>query len=135
MLTAMNRSKASSPFTADRRDVDGSGRMESYSTPLSIWETDDRIQLEIDLPGVSVEAIDLNYKDGLLWIRGERGFSDQVGQLRYNDRWYGPFERMIKLPNVIDPASIEAELTNGVLHVTLAKTAEAKPRKVQVRAG
>lgn len=139
LTTSLNRSDAisSSPFAADRRDDSrhGNGTMGAYSTRLSLWETDDKIQVEIDLPGLSVDGIDLNFKDGMLWIRGERGFSEREGQLRYNDRWYGPFERIIKLPDMIDPASIEAELVNGVLCVTLAKAPEAKPRKVQVRAG
>lgn len=84
---------------------------------------------------MKAESIDLNFKDGLLWIRVERGFSERDGQLRYNDRWYGPFERIVKLPDGIDRSSIEAEYQNGVLLVTIAKLPEAQPRKVQVRTG
>jgi len=91
--------------------------------------------LEIDLPGIDPQAIDLNFKDGFLWVRGVRGFSERDGQLRYNDRWYGSFERIVKLPEGIDRDSIEAEYHNGVLLVTLAKSPETQPRKVQVRAG
>ena len=137
MLTTSYRSDASTSSAADRRDAcdNGNGKLVSCSTPLSIWETGDRIQVEIDLPGLTAEGIDLSFKNGMLWIRGERSFSHRDGQLRYNDRWFGPFERLIKLPDMIDPASIEAEFRDGVLLVTLAKTPESQPRKVKVRAG
>jgi len=138
-MTAFDRSDAApaSSQAAERRENYGStgGRDMVNSTPLSLWETEHRIQLEIDLPGLNAEAIDLSFKDGLLWIRGERGFSERDGQLRYNDRWYGPFERIVKLPDGIDRSSIEAEYQNGVLTVTLAKSPEAQPRKVKVRTG
>jgi HSP20 family protein len=132
-MTAFDRSDAAtpSPPAADRREDyrPGSGRRMAYSTPLSLWETDRRIQLEIDLPGLNPDAIDLHFKDGFLWIRGERNFSERDGQLRYNDRWYGPYERIVKLPDGIDRSSIEAEYQNGVLLVTLAKLPEAQPRE------
>jgi len=139
-MTAFDRSDAAaaSSSAADRREDyrSTSGKRMAYSTPLSLWETDSRIQLEIDLPGLNPDAIDLNFKDGFLGIRGERNFSERDGQLRYNDRWYGPFERIVKLPDgIIDRSSIEAEYKNGVLLVTFAKAPEALPKKVQVRAG
>lgn len=139
LMTTFDRSDAasSSSRAADRREEfrAAGGRALAYSTPLSLWETDNKIQLEMDLPGMNPDAIDLNFKDCFLWIRGERGFSERNGQLRYNDRWYGPFERIVKLPDGIDRASIEAEYRHGVLLVTLAKLPEVQPRKVQVRAG
>jgi HSP20 family protein len=138
-MTAFDRSDAApaTSRTADRRDENrnGSGRAMAHLTPLSIWETDTRIQLELDLPGLNSEAIDLSVKDGFLWIRGVRGFSERDGQLRYNDRWYGPFERFVKLPDTIDRSTIEAEYKEGVLLVSLAKLPETQPRKVPVRAG
>jgi len=137
-MTTFDRSNAADPsFAADRRDGyrTGNGRGMDNLVPLSVWETDHRIQVELDLPGLNPEAIDLNFKDGFLWIRGERDFSERDGQLRYNDRGYGPFERIVKLPDGIDRGSIEADYHNGVLLVTLGKLPEAQPRKVQVRAG
>src|SRR5688500_6612978 len=104
-MTTFDRSNAAdSSFAADRRDGyrTGNGRGMGNLVPLSVWETDHRIQVELDLPGLNPEAIDLNFKDGFLWIRGERDFSERDGQLRYNDRGYGPFERVVKLPDGID---------------------------------
>jgi len=134
LTTQFQRSDVSpfSPYAEDRREDyrNGTRNPAAYTTPLSIWETDDQIEI-----GISADSIDLNFKDGMLWIRGERKFLERDGQMRYNDRWFGPFERFVKLPNLIDPGSIDAELTDGVLFVTLAKKAEAKPHKVKVRSG
>ncbi len=110
------------------------GEKATYAPRLSIWESDDKFQLSVDLPGVSAESIDLNIKDGMLWLSGERTFQTSEGQLRYNDRCSGAFERVVKLPDMIDPATIDAELVDGVLVVSLAKKPEAQPRKVPVRA-
>ena len=51
----------------------------------------------------------------------------------HNERGYGRVSRSVSLPDTVDPETITAELTNGVLHVTIQKLPEAQPKKIDVR--
>ncbi len=64
---------------------------------------------------------------------GERKHPEEDRNYWVNDRAYGAFERAIALPDDVDANSIDAHLTDGVLHITLTKRSEAQPTKVTVK--
>lgn len=105
----------------------------SVRLPLTIWEDDQHVYLEADVPGFLRDAFDIRFQEGRLWITGERPVPKDDGRYRHNERMFGAFSRAVSLPDTIDPSKIEAELENGVLYITIAKKPEAQPMKIAVK--
>jgi HSP20 family protein len=131
--------RGTDPFDTARREFQkafGSSSKGQRSpggyAPLSVWEDQQQLHLEIDLPGLQPADVDVTVEDGKLSIRGERKPVDGA-QRRYDERAYGRFERVIALADTIDQASVEAQLRDGVLHVTLSKKPETQPQRVVVK--
>lgn len=101
--------------------------------PLTVWEDDQRLYLEMDAPGFSSEAFDIRFQNGQLTISGERPLPKGEGRYHVNERMFGTFSRTVSLPEEIDPNSIEAELENGVLYLVISKKPEAQPLKIKVK--
>ena len=100
------------------------------ATPLSMWEDEDAVHVEIDAPGVSEKDVELTIHDGDLILRYERKSEEKKGG--YDTRTYGRFEQRLSLPTAVDPDKVEAKLANGVLTVTCPKSEAAKPRKIAI---
>ncbi len=105
----------------------------SGTTPVAVWQDDDMIFVEAETPGVSENDIEVTVHDGMLYIRGERK-PEEGRQWLYNGRSYGRFEQTIALPHAVSADNVRATLTNGVLHIALPKSPEAKPKKIAVKA-
>ncbi|REJ82621.1 MAG: Hsp20/alpha crystallin family protein [Planctomycetota bacterium] len=101
--------------------------------PLTVWEDDRHIYLELDVPGFSNDAVDVRFQNGQLTISGERPLPKNDARCHLNERMFGSFSRTVNLPEMVDPSSIEAELQNGVLQVVIQKRPEAQPLKIQVK--
>jgi HSP20 family protein len=100
--------------------------------PIAMWEDDDHVYVEAELPGVAEQDVDVTVHNGTLWIRAERK-PEEGRQFLYNGRSYGRFERVLTLPEAINSDVTEATLSNGVLSVRFAKAAEAKPKKLSLK--
>lgn len=101
------------------------------SLPLSMWEDDNHIYLEVDAPGMTENDIEVSVHNGEMIIQGERKCERKQGG--YDTRTYGRFEQRITLPSAVDADKVEARLANGVLSLTLPKSEEAKPRRVPLK--
>lgn len=106
----------------------------SWAAAASVWEDDDHFHIALDLPGVAADDLDVTIDDGNLVVTALRKDADDRRYV-HNERRFGEISRTITLPDTVDPDSIDAEYTSGVLVVTLSKRPEVLPRKVQVRAG
>ena len=104
-----------------------------WRTPASIWEADNMFHIEVDAPGVKQEDVELTFDKGTLQITMERKAPEGERTNWHNERGYGKVSRSVSLPDTVDPETIAAELTNGVLHVTITKLPEAQPKKIDVR--
>lgn len=100
--------------------------------PIAMWEDDDHIYVEAELPGVTDKDVEITVHNGMLYVRGERKPAADRRYL-YNGRSYGRFERVIALPETVNPDAVEAKLANGLLHVACAKSPEAKPRRITLQ--
>jgi HSP20 family protein len=100
--------------------------------PVSLWQDDDHIYVEADLPGMADEDVEVTVHRGVLYIRGERK-PEPDRQYLYNGRTWGRFERAITLPDAVDTEAVQAELTRGVLRVSMPKRPETKPRKITLK--
>lgn len=106
-----------------------------WNAPVSIWDDEQHVYVEVEVPGMSQDDLEVVVQDGYLRIRGERKTPQGERNYWYNERTMGRFERVISLPDVIDADSIEAQVRDGILAVTLQKMPGAQPRKVAIKAG
>lgn len=102
--------------------------------PASLWEEEGRWCVEVDLPGVKQEDIDITLEKNSLKLTAERRAPQEERKFWHQERTYGTIERLITLPETVDPNSIEAELKEGVLRLYLAKRPELQPKKIQIKA-
>ncbi len=109
-----------------------------WSPPVDIFETDaQELVLQLDLPCVSRDAIDVRVEDNTLTIRAERKRPAELRDEQYHrqERSFGSFGRTFTLPATVDTSRIRAEYRDGVLTVRLPKREEARPKQVQVQVG
>ena len=105
---------------------------------LDVSETDDSVEVKTDLPGVKADEIDIQVRDNYLTITGEHSEeseSEGGDGRKYHrvERRQGSFFRSVWLPCDVDQDNVEAELKDGVLTVSMAKSEEAKSRKIAVK--
>jgi HSP20 family protein len=102
--------------------------------PVDISESDTAYELELDLPAVAVDAVNVAVKDGVLTVGGERKFEQERSGKRHRvERRFGRFSRSFRLPEDIDEESIDASFRDGVLYLTITKKPKAQPRTIQVK--
>ena len=104
----------------------------TWHAPVSIWEAENMFHVEADAPGVTKEDVEITFDKGTLQISLERKLPEGERTSWHNERGYGKVSRSFSLPETVDPNTITAELTNGVLHVTITKLPEAQPKKIDV---
>ncbi|MFF3465363.1 Hsp20/alpha crystallin family protein [Streptomyces sp. NPDC002619] len=102
-------------------------------TPLAdVTETDDTFEVEIELPGVKSKDINVEANGQELVVTGEIKEKERKGVLRRGTRRTGAFEYRLRLPGEVDAEKVTAEMSAGVLTVTVPKAEVAKPRHVQI---
>jgi HSP20 family protein len=102
--------------------------------PLAdVSETDDAYVVEVDLPGVNRDQIDIQLQDRELVITGEIPESEQKGRSHRRSRRTGRFEFHTYLPGDVNAGGVNAQLSDGVLTVTIPKSETAKPRHIEIK--
>ncbi|HHL40812.1 MAG TPA: Hsp20/alpha crystallin family protein [Deltaproteobacteria bacterium] len=106
----------------------------AWSPPVDIYETGDRIVLKAELPGVSIDDVAVEVKDNVLVLRGERRHRKGPGEENFHmmECPYGIFERVFNLPHVVNRSEVKASLKDGVLEISVPKTAEQKVEKIKI---
>ena len=104
---------------------------------IDVIDKKDEIVLRADLPGLDRKDIDIDIRDGMLVLRGERKEEREEREDAYYacERWAGSFMRSIPLPRGIDTEKIDAKFRNGVLEIHLPKSGEAVSRRVEIKTG
>ncbi len=107
----------------------------AFAPAFEVKETTDSFVLKADLPGVEEKDLDISVHNGVLSVSGSRQAEERKEGESYAiyERQYGSFSRSFALPDMADGDRIEANLANGVLTLTVAKKAEAKPRKIEIK--
>ncbi len=101
--------------------------------PASLWEEEGQLRLDIDLPGVALEEVELTIEKGVLRVQAERK-SPEGRTYLHNARSFGKFAWSLALPETIDPEAVTAEMKQGVLQVVMGKRPETQPKKIVVKA-
>lgn len=109
-------------------------RTNSFTPAIDLSETADAFIVEASVPGLKAEDINVSIEDNVLSISGEVQQKEEHKDRNYHrvERRYGSFKRSIALPNSVQADKIEASLENGVLHLTVPKAEEVKPRRITV---
>lgn len=102
---------------------------------LDLSETDNTVDVRMDLPGIKAEEIDIHLTDNTLTVSGERKEEkEEKGKTFHRvERRQGRFSRTVTLPCCVDDSKVDAQYKDGVLTIKMPKTDEAKSRKVKVR--
>ena len=106
-----------------------------FTPRFDVWEDDKEYILSGDLPGVDSQDLDIHYEKQELRIRGKVAARDAQRKYFLEEYGIGDFYRTFTIGESIDESTINAELKDGVLVVHLPKKAEARPRKIAVKAG
>jgi len=106
----------------------------TWAPAADIYETENDLVLQTDLPGIDPKQLDVRVENNVLTIRGERRFESKIEKENFHriERSYGTFSRSFSLATSVDADKIQASYRNGVLIVTLPKGERAKPRKIQI---
>jgi HSP20 family protein len=106
----------------------------AFSPAFEVKETNDAFVLKADLPGVAEADLDIAVHNNVLSVSGSRSAEDRQEGETYAlyERQFGSFTRSFSLPDMADGEKIAANLTAGVLTLTIGKKAEAKPRKISL---
>ena len=109
------------------------GSVSPVFAPSALWEEEGRWGLEVELPGIKQENIDITLEKDSLRITAERAMPEENRKFIHQERSYGKVQRLIKLPDTVDSENIDAELKDGVLRLYLTKRPELQPKKVQIK--
>ena len=106
-----------------------------WSPKVDITETDKEFTIKAELPEVKKEDVKVNIENGELCISGERKQEKEENGKKFHriERFYGSFMRSFTLPGNVDEANIKAEFKDGMLNLSLPKTAETKPKATEVK--
>jgi len=120
-----------SPLTALTRT---SQLLSGWTPALDVYEEKDSFVVKSELPGMKKEDIEVSFQDGSLSISGERKSESkhEDTDVYRAERYFGRFQRSVSLPATINPDKVKAAYKDGVLTITLPKTDEAKPKRIDV---
>ena len=106
---------------------------------VDIRETAKEVEVIAELPGMTEADVDVSVADGMLTIRGERQAERESEEKGYvlRERSFGQIERVIPLPEELEPDAARATFKNGLLTVTIPRARDAQPstRRIQVQRG
>jgi HSP20 family protein len=116
------------PFSVDRQPA-------AFAPAFEVKETTEAFVLRADVPGVAESDLDIAVHNNVLTVTGSRQAEERKEGEAYTlyERQYGSFSRSFQLPDLADGDKIDAKLDSGVLTLTIAKKAEAKPRKIALK--
>jgi HSP20 family protein len=121
---------------------DGAATANGYGSrrwipPMDLVETEDHLILRADLPGIDRDEIEIEVKDGVLTVSGERRAQHEEKREGFHrvERSFGRFSRSLELPKGIEADNIEASFERGVLEVRMPKPAERKPTRIEIQEG
>ena len=107
----------------------------NFVPSVDLVEEEGEFVVTVDLPGLKPEEVKVEFKDGALWVTGERKEEKEEKDKTYHriERTSGEFRRVLPFPSKVLEDKIEAKFTDGVLKVSVPKAEEAKPQRIEVK--
>ena len=106
----------------------------TWMPAVDIYETGNEVVLTAELPGMEMEDIDIQVRDNILTIKGDRRMEKSVKEDTYHrvERAYGAFSRSFTLPQMVEHEKISASYSKGLLEVRMPKSSKAKPQQIKI---
>jgi HSP20 family protein len=101
--------------------------------PVDIREDQDRIYVDAEMPGFTKDQVHIMLEQGVLTITGERKAEQTEGEKHLTERRFTRVSRSFNLPTTVDESKVQAKLEDGVLHLTIEKKPEVKPRRIEIQ--
>jgi len=144
MLLDIRREDFFRPFRELQREIDRlfddffrTERRErtSFLPDVDIYEDDNKIYVEVEVPGMNKEDVKVKVEDNVLTIFGEKKQEKESRKHNYHvvERSYGTFQRSFALPDYVDTEKIKASYDKGVLKIEVPKKESAKPKVIDVK--
>ena len=108
----------------------------AYHFPVNIWEDDEYVHVEADLPGFSKNEVDVRIENGILTIEAQREQKpqeDDSSNYHLHERQYSHLRRSFTMPTSVNASDVDAWLEDGVLRLKLHKAEEVRPRRIPLR--
>ena len=114
---------------------DDASAANAFAPSVNFAETEKDYEVSVELPGMKPEDVHVEFKDGHLWITGERKQEAEKKGKTYHriERRYGSFRRVIAIGNEVDAEKVDATYKDGVLTVDIPKAAAAQPKRIQIK--
>ena len=111
-------------------------RSRATSPPMDVLEDENQYTVFCELPGVTMDDLELTMTGSVLTIKGEKRpyQMPENARLFKQEHWHGAFQRTLSLPNSVQADKVEAELREGILRIRLPKREEVKPRQIKIAA-
>lgn len=108
-----------------------------FSPSSEAFENEDAYTIQVELPGVTQDNIDVSIRDDRLIIRGEkRDMREEKGESYFfSERSYGEFQRAFRLPPDVDRSKVDAAFDHGVLKIVLPRAAKKEPKEQKIKVG
>ena len=105
-----------------------------WAPRVDIYEDKEAVRLDADLPGMDPKSVEISIEGDVLTLKGERKRERKMegNGFQRTERFFGTFERRFTLPQTVNREKIDASYKDGVLHLTLPKREEVKPKRIQV---
>jgi HSP20 family protein len=115
----------------------GTSQAGALLTPhMDVSETERELRIQVELPGVSEQDIEVSLHEDVLTIRAEKKQErkEEREGVHFSERSFGTFQRSLRLPFQVNPEQVQARFANGVLSVTLPKTqVQQQSRRIQIQ--
>jgi HSP20 family protein len=100
------------------------------SVPLDVYAEGDDFVLEVALPGIDPNSVDVSILGSQVTISGEYAPAPEGRSYLHRERTFGHFERTVTLPTELDASKAHAHYEHGLLRLTVPKAEAAKPRRI-----
>src|SRR5229473_4450551 len=106
----------------------------SFVPAVDVYEDEHNLVLKLEIPGVNEEDLNVSLENNTLTVQGERKFEKEEKEENFHriERRYGSFLRTFRVPNTVDSEHVDAQYEKGVLKLSFAKRAEAKPKQIKI---
>ena len=117
-------------------DVEPSARNSgAINPPVDILENDTEVKLVLEVAGLDRESMKVTFENSVLTVAGEKNQKLTAAEGAYfrGERRFGRFHRSFTVPTRVDASKIEAAYADGLLTITMPKSVEALPRKIEIK--
>ncbi len=110
-------------------------RGSSFTPDINISETENKLSIEVEIPGMKKDDINIGVENGALTISGERKNKNEEEGRKYHrvETHYGTFERSFQLPDNVDEETIEASYSDGILQIDIDKKEEKVKKQIEIK--